>query len=75
MPLLPPPHPTRLELGHPTSPHAAVDITCWNEQETEGRIVWGRNNPEEIGVDSWVRWVYTFTAFNEPLDLPADLPD
>ena len=54
--------------------HQLARVTCWNEEETEGRIVWGRSAPEEFGEDFWVRWVYTFTAFNEPLDLPSDLP-
>ena len=55
--------------------HQLAGVTCWNEEETEGRIVWGRNIPEQIGEDFWVRWVYTFTAFNEPLDLPEDMPE
>ena len=55
--------------------HQLAGVTCWNEEETEGRIVWGRNSREHLGEDFWVRWVYTFTAFNEPLDLPEDLPE
>ena len=55
--------------------HQLAEVTCWNEEETEGRIVWGRSAPEHTGEDFWVRWVYTFTAFNEPLDLPEDLPE
>ena len=55
--------------------HQLAGVTCWNEEETEGRIVWGRNIPEQTGEDFWVRWVYTFTAFNEPLDLPEDIPE
>ena len=55
--------------------HDLAEVVCWNEQETEGRKVWGRNIPEHTGEDFWVRWVYTFTAFNEPLDLPEDLPE
>ena len=55
--------------------HELAGVTCWNEGKTEGRIVWGRNLPEEIGEDFWVRWVYTFTAFNEPLVLPEDMPE
>ena len=55
--------------------HQLAGVTCWNKEETEGRIVWGRNSREQLGEDFWVRWVYTFTAFNEPLDLPADLPE
>ena len=55
--------------------HQLAGVTCWNKEEAEGRIVWGRNSREQLGEDFWVRWVYTFTAFNEPLDLPADLPE
>ena len=55
--------------------HQLAGVTCWNKEETEGRIVWGRNSREQLDEDFWVRWVYTFTAFNEPLDLPVDLPD
>lgn len=55
--------------------HQLAGVTCWNEGETEGRIAWGRNLPEEIGEDFWVRWVYTFTAFNEPVVLPEDMPE
>ena len=55
--------------------HQLAGVTCWNKEETEGRIVWGRNSREQLGEDFWVRWVYTFTAFNEPLDLPTDLPE
>lgn len=55
--------------------HQLARVNCWNEEETEGRIVWGRSGPEQFGEDFWVRWVYTFTAFNEPLDLPEDLPE
>ena len=54
--------------------HDLAEVICWNEEETEGRTVWGRNISEMTGEDFWVRWVYTFTAFNEPLDLPGDLP-
>ena len=50
-------------------------VICWNVDRTEGRVVWGRSLAEELGKDSWVRWVYTFTAFNEPLDLPEGLPE
>ena len=50
-------------------------VICWNEDRTEGRVVWGRSRAEVLGEDSWVRWVYTFTAFNEPLDLPEDMPE
>ena len=50
-------------------------VICWNGDRTEGRVVWGRSRAEVLGEDSWVRWVYTFTAFNEPLDLPEDLPE
>ena len=50
-------------------------VICWNEGRTEGRVVWGRTQAEELGQDFWVRWVYTFTDFNEPLDLPEDLPE
>ncbi len=49
-------------------------VICWNEDKTEGRVPWGRNLLEIYG-DFWVRWVYTFTAFNEALDLPDDLPE
>ena len=55
--------------------HDLAEAICWNRDETEGRKVWGRNIPEHTGEDFWVRWVYTFTAFNEPLDLPDDLPE
>ena len=55
--------------------HDLAEAICWNRDETEGRKVWGRNIPEQTGEDFWVRWVYTFTAFNEPLDLPEDLPE
>ena len=55
--------------------HQLAGVTCWNEGKTEGRIVWGRNLPEQIGEDFWVRWVYTFTAFNEPVVLPEDMPE
>ena len=55
--------------------HDLAEVICWNEEETEGRQVWGRNIPEHTGEDFWVRWVYTFTAFNEPLDLPEDMPE
>lgn len=55
--------------------HDLAEVVCWNEQETEGRQVWGRNIPEMTGEDFWVRWIYTFNAFNEPLDLPEDLPE
>ena len=50
-------------------------VVCWNGDRTEGRVVWGRSLAEQIGQDFWVRWVYTFTAFNEPLDLPEDMPE
>ena len=50
-------------------------VICWNGDRTEGRVVWGRSRAEVLGEDSWVRWVYTFTAFNEPLDLPEDMPE
>ena len=55
--------------------HDLAEAICWNRDETEGRKVWGRNIPEHTGEDFWVRWVYTFTGFNEPLDLPEDLPE
>ena len=55
--------------------HDLAEVICWNAEETEGRKVWGRNIPEHTGEDFWVRWVYTFTAFNEPLDLPEDMPE
>ena len=55
--------------------HELAGVTCWNEGMTEGRVVWGRNLPEEIGEDFWVRWVNTFTAFNEPVVLPEDMPE
>ena len=55
--------------------HELAGVTCWNEGMTEGRIVWGRNLPEEIGDDFWVRWVYTFTSFNEPVVFPEDMPE
>lgn len=50
-------------------------VICWNEDRTEGRVVWGRSRAEVLGEDSWFRSIYTFTAFNEPLDLPEDLPE
>lgn len=50
-------------------------VICWNEDRSEGRVVWGRNQAEMLGQDSWVRWVYTFTAFNEPLVLPENMPE
>ena len=50
-------------------------VICWNGDRTEGRVVWGRSRAEVLGENSWVRWVYTFTMFNEPLDLPDDLPE
>ncbi len=65
-------------VGDPTmslNTHELGQVICWNEDETEGRMPWGRNLPEIAGEDFWVRWVYTFTAFNEPLDLPKDLPE
>ena len=65
-------------IGHPgmsLDTHDLAQAICWNEEETEGRKVWGRNIPEHTGEDFWVRWVYTFTGFNEPLDLPDDLPE
>lgn len=55
--------------------HDLAEAICWNRDETEGRKVWGRNIPEHTGEEFWVRWVYTFTAFNEPLDLPEDMPE
>ena len=55
--------------------HDLAEVICWNKEETEGRKVWGRSIPEHTGEDFWVRWVYTFTAFNEPLDLPEDMPE
>ena len=64
--------------GHPgmsLDTHDLAQATCWNAEETEGRRVWGRNISEHTGEDFWVRWVYTFTAFNEPLDLPEDMPE
>ena len=50
-------------------------VICWNADRTEGRIVWGRSESEQLGEDSWLRRQYTFTAFNEPLELPEDLPE
>ena len=50
-------------------------VICWNRDRTEGRVVWGRNTSEQIGQDFWIRWEYTFTAINEPLDLPGNLPE
>ena len=64
--------------GHPgmsLDTHDLAQAICWNAEETEGRRVWGRNIPEHTGEDFWVRWVYTFTAFNEPLDLPENMPE
>ena len=55
--------------------HDLAEVICWNEHQTEGRNVWGRSIPEHTGEDFWVRWIYTFTAFNEPLDLPEDMPE
>ena len=52
-----------------------MKIICWNEDRSEARIVWGRSQAEEFGGDYWRRLIYSFTAFNEPLDLPADLPE
>ena len=52
-----------------------MKILCWNEDRSEARIVWGRSQAEELGGDYWRRLIYTFTAFNEPLDLPTDLPE
>ena len=52
-----------------------LEITCWNGERSEGRVVWGRTSAEEFGEEYWIRWIYTFTAFNEPLDLPTDLPE
>ena len=49
-------------------------VICWNEDKTEGRVPWGRSLLEIYG-EFWVRWVYTFTALNEPLELPDDLPE
>ena len=51
--------------------HDLAEVICWNEEETEGRQVWGRNIPEHTGEDFWVRWVYTFTGFNEPSTSPT----
>ena len=52
-----------------------LEITCWNGDRSEGRVVWGRTSAEEFGEEFWMRWIYTFTAFNEPLDLPSDIPE
>lgn len=52
-----------------------LTITCWNKDRSEARIVWGRSLAEKFGVEFWMRWIYTFIAFNEPLDLPEDLPE
>lgn len=52
-----------------------MKIICWNEDRSEARIVWGRSQAEEFGGDYWRRLIYTFTGFNEPLDLPEDLPE
>ena len=49
-------------------------VVCWNDGRIEGRVVWGRSLAEQTGQDFWIRWVYTFTGFNEPLELPDDLP-
>ena len=65
-------------IGDPTmdlDTHDLGEVVCWNEKRTEGRMLWGRNLPEITGEDFWVRWVYTFTAFNKPLELPDDLPE
>ena len=58
-----------------TGLYEVLEITCWNEDRSEGRVVWGRTPAEEFGEEFWMRWIYTFTAFNEPLDLPDDLPE
>ena len=52
-----------------------MKIICWNEDRSEARIVWGRSQAEEFGGDYWRRLIYSFTAFNETLDLPEDLPE
>ena len=67
-----------IRVGDPTmslDTHELGQVICWDEEETEGRMPWGRNLPEISGEDFWVRWVYTFTAFNGPLELPEDLPE
>ena len=35
----------------------------------------GRTLAVEFGKEFLMRWIYTLTAFNEPLDLPTDLPE
>ena len=50
-------------------------VVCWNKGRTEGRVVWGRSLAEQFGEDFMIQWVFTFTAFNEPLDLPEDMPE
>ncbi len=55
--------------------HELAKVICWNVDRTEGRVVWGRSLAEQIGQDFWIRWEYTFSAFNEPLNLPDDLPE
>ena len=66
-----------VRVGDPTmnlDTHKLGQVICWNEEKTEGRMPWGRSLSEISGEDSWARWVYTFTAFNEALDLPKDHP-
>ena len=55
--------------------YGLAKIICWNVDRTEARVVWGRSLAEQIGQDFWIRWQYAFTAFNEPLNLPDDLPE
>ena len=55
--------------------HELAKVICWNVDRTEARVVWGRSLAEQIGQDFWIRWEYTFTSFNEPLNLPDDLPE
>ena len=51
-------------------------ILCKNKEGTKGMAVWQLSEipPGEEGYDLTVRWVYTFTEFNGPLELPDPLP-
>ncbi|MDE2860132.1 MAG: hypothetical protein OYI31_00655 [Chloroflexota bacterium] len=50
-------------------------VICWNGDQSEGRVPWGRSLAEQIGQDFWIKWEYTFIAFNETFDLPNNLPE
>ena len=64
-----------LDAPQDTGLYEQLTITCWNGDRSEGRVVWGRTLAEEFGKEFLMRWIYIFTAFNEPLDLPTGLPE